>query len=71
VVQQKILLSATNFYQLKRAGLNHEQEAKMKIEKAPIKLNLTIEQASLARIVEKGRLMEFVDALSSQASALI
>jgi hypothetical protein len=34
----------------------------------PITLNLTIEPAALKRIVEEGRLTEFVDALSAQAS---
>lgn len=37
----------------------------------PIKLTLTIEPGSMKRIVEEGRLMEFVDALSSLASAHI
>jgi hypothetical protein len=40
-------------------------------KKYPIKMNLSIENASLKRIVEEGRLMEFVDALSAQASAHI
>ncbi len=37
----------------------------------PIKLNLTIEPASLKKIVEQGRLMEFADALSTLAAAQI
>jgi hypothetical protein len=37
----------------------------------PIKLNLTIEPASLKKIVEQGRLMEFADALSTLAAAHI
>ena len=37
----------------------------------PIHLNLTIEPASMKKIVEGGRLMEFVDALSTLAAAHI
>ena len=40
-------------------------------QKFPIRLNLTIENSSLKKIVEQGRLMEFVDAVSAQASAHI
>jgi len=37
----------------------------------PIRLNLSIEHASMKKIVEGGRLMEFVDALSTLAAAQI
>ena len=39
--------------------------------KQPINLSLTIPQASLKKIVESGRLAEFVDTLSSLAKAHI
>jgi len=37
----------------------------------PVKMNLTIESASLKKVVEQGRLMEFADALSTLAAAQI
>ena len=37
----------------------------------PINLSLTIEPASIKKIVEQGRLMEFADALSTLAAAHI
>ncbi len=37
----------------------------------PVKMNLTIESASLKKVVEQGRLMEFADALSTLAAAHI
>ena len=37
----------------------------------PIKLNLTVEPASIKKIVEQGRLMEFADAVSTLAAAHI
>jgi hypothetical protein len=37
----------------------------------PINLTLTIEPASIKKIVEQGRLMEFADALSTLAAAHI
>lgn len=40
-------------------------------QRNPVRLQLTIEQGSLKKIVEEGRLMEFVDALSALASAQI
>jgi hypothetical protein len=39
--------------------------------KQPINLNLTIPQTSLKKIVESGRLAEFIDTLSSLAKAHI